>query len=332
MAGFANHALATAVTQARGLGFLGSDLDMTRLAQELKLASDILSPSTKGGDGDQELLPIGVGFLLFIAPLAPAVSVIAQFKPFAVWFFAAASLDDYTTWTNAVRAASPKTRIWIQTGSVSSALTIARTCHPDVLVMQGADAGGHGYQKTASIVSLVPETIDALALAGFGERTAVVASGGIVEERGVASALCLGAQAVVMGTRFLSSAEISLPHPSYSSAILSATDGGRATVRSQLFDELRGPNIWPIEYDGRSLVSRSYVEFEGGVGLEEVREKHRDAEKRHDRGFGDGATEERRATIWAGTGVGLVRSRLGAAEIVEEVRAGALKVINRLKV
>ena len=66
----------------------------------------------------------------------------------------------------------------------------------NVIVAQGYDAGGHGLINFASIISLVPEIISAI------PRTPVLAAGGISDASGVLAALALGADAVVMGTRF----------------------------------------------------------------------------------------------------------------------------------
>jgi nitronate monooxygenase len=70
----------------------------------------------------------------------------------------------------------------------------------EILVAQGAEAGGHGV--TRGLVSLVPEIVDAL-----GGREPVVAAGGIADGRGLAAALMLGAAGVLMGTRFYATQE-----------------------------------------------------------------------------------------------------------------------------
>ena len=72
----------------------------------------------------------------------------------------------------------------------------------DVLVAQGGEAGGHGGWVGTMV--LVPELVD---LAG---AVPVVAAGGIADGRGVAAALALGAQGVLVGTRFLASTEMSV--------------------------------------------------------------------------------------------------------------------------
>jgi nitronate monooxygenase/enoyl-[acyl-carrier protein] reductase II len=69
-----------------------------------------------------------------------------------------------------------------------------------VLVAQGGEAGGHSGQVGTMV--LVPEVVD---LAG---DVPVVAAGGIADGRGLAAALALGAQGVMVGTRLLASDEM----------------------------------------------------------------------------------------------------------------------------
>ena len=322
MAGSAGGRLAAAVTLAGGLGTIGSTSNMEATRRELDLAQSLLdeaSPSTPSPLTSAETLPIGVGFLPFLTSLAGAAQVVADYKPAVVWLFAAKETQDYGVWADAVRAASPSSSIWIQTGSVASALAIAASARPDALCLQGADAGGHGFIHGAGIISLLPETADALAAAGHASIS-LLASGGIVDGRGVAAALSLGAHGVVMGTLFLASREATA-HPVVQASVIEARDGGQVTARSTLFDMLSGPSIWPQGYDGRSLTVRSYREFGEGMGIEEVRSRYKEAVGEGDRGFKTGL--EGRAAIWAGTGVGLVREVRGAGEIVDGVRGEA---------
>jgi nitronate monooxygenase len=130
----------------------------------------------------------------------------------------------------------------------------------------------------------------------------------------------LGAQGVVLGTRFLASKEVSLPTQVYAKAVLEGKDGGQSTVRDKIFYQLRGPNRWPGDYDGRALVNQSYEDWRNGVGLEEVQRLNKEVESAG-RGFGDDG-KSGRAALWVGTGIGLVNEIKGAREIVEEVRGG----------
>jgi len=73
----------------------------------------------------------------------------------------------------------------------------------DVVVAQGAEAGGFG--GFVSTMALVPQVVDAVA------PVPVVAAGGIADGRGLAAALTLGAQGINVGTRFLAAAESGTP-------------------------------------------------------------------------------------------------------------------------
>ena len=95
----------------------------------------------------------------------------------------------------------------------------------DVIVAQGVEAGGH-VAGEVSTLALVPRVVDAVA------PRPVVAAGGIADARGVVAVLALGAQAAVLGTRFLASAE-SCAHPHYKQRVLAANEGD--TVRTILF-------------------------------------------------------------------------------------------------
>jgi nitronate monooxygenase len=145
MGGFANSALAIAVTQAKGFGFIGAVFDMAALATELEKASKALL-GTEVPESNS-VLPVGVGFLPFAAKLEDAAVVIAKFRPAAVWVFASHELEDYATWAQRMREVSPLTKIWVQIGGAAGALRVAELVKPDVLVMQGLDAGGHGWKR-----------------------------------------------------------------------------------------------------------------------------------------------------------------------------------------
>ncbi|OCL14314.1 inosine monophosphate dehydrogenase [Glonium stellatum] len=322
MGGFAGGELAAAVTKAGGLGMIGGVFNMNELHDHLVKATEILH-AHHSLDCSKNL-PVGVGLLPFISKLEEALPLITEFKPRVLWLFAAKKFEDYATWSQQVREASPDTHIWVQCGSVTAALRIVELCKPDALAMQGADAGGHGFEKGAGIVSLLPETADALQCRGLG-HIPLVGAGGIADGRGTAAALALGAQGVVMGTRFLAAKE-TIVHRKYRAALLDAKDGGQNTVRSKIFDELRGPNIWPEAYDGRSLVTDSYTDHVNGVSIEEIRKLHNEAVKGEDAGFG----ENKRAVIWAGTGVGLINKVEAAADIVIQVRNAACEALQRV--
>src|SRR5918994_6667361 len=99
-------------------------------------------------------------------------------------------------------------------GSVEEALRAA-DAGVDVIVAQGWGAGGH-VRGTVGTMALVPAVADAVA------PLPVVAAGGIADGRGVVAALALGAQAVWLGTRFLTADE-AFTHEAYRRRVITAT-------------------------------------------------------------------------------------------------------------
>jgi nitronate monooxygenase len=176
---------------AGGFGLIGGLFNMDGVRAQLRIASEAIAASRALSS---DTLSIGVGFLPFVLKLEDVLPVVTQYKPIVIWLSAAKELDQHAEWATALRVASPRSKIWVQVGSVAAALQVARTAEPDALCLQGADAGGHGFEKGAGIISLVPEACDALTREGFAHIT-ILASGGIVDGRGVAAALALGAQA-----------------------------------------------------------------------------------------------------------------------------------------
>jgi NAD(P)H-dependent flavin oxidoreductase YrpB (nitropropane dioxygenase family) len=122
------------------------------------------------------------------------------------------------------RAHAAGAKVFAQVGSVADARGAA-AAGVDVIIAQGVEAGGH-VAGEVSTLALVPRAVDAVA------PRPVAAAGGIGDARGVVAALALGAQAAVLGTRFLASTE-SRAHPHYKQKLLEAGEGD--TVRTTLF-------------------------------------------------------------------------------------------------
>lgn len=123
----------------------------------------------------------------------------------------------------------------------------------DAVIAQGSEAGGHrgtyggGAARGGGTMALVPQVADAV-----GARIPVVASGGIMDGRGIAAALALGAQGVSLGTRFLGSAEsgaadayaAALPDTPADRTVVTDLVTGRPArwVRNRLLDALLEAN------------------------------------------------------------------------------------------
>ncbi|KAF2645645.1 oxidoreductase 2-nitropropane dioxygenase [Massarina eburnea CBS 473.64] len=318
--------LAVEITKAGGIGFIGSGTDTDDLSIHLQSAQKLLenSPSSISSS----TLPIGVGFINWGASLATALLAIEKYRPAAAWFFAPASISSLQTWAEGVRKASPETKIWVQIGSVKEAVDVVESVKPDVLVVQGTDAGGHGLAQGASLISLLPEVTDVVHnLARTQSITApvVIAAGGIVEARGAAAALTLGASGVVMGTRFLASHEAVIPK-GYRDEVLRANDGGQTTVRTKVYDHCRGTTGWTETHNGRGIVNKTHTDSVAGLCHEDNKKLYEEEVKKGDAGWG----VEGRMTTYAGSAIGLIKEVKSAKDIVQEVREGAKDVLGRL--
>jgi nitronate monooxygenase len=275
-------------------------------------------------------MPIGVGFINWGADLAGSISIIREYRPAAVWFFAPSSILSLKEWTEKSREASPDTKVWVQIGSVQEALNAVKNVYPDVLVVQGTDAGGHGLALGASLISLLPEVFDAVTThfqqnrSNSGERPAILAAGGIVEARGATAALTLGASGVILGTRLLATPQAAISH-GYQSEVLRASDGGQTTVRTKVYDTLRGTN-WAETHNARGLINKSYVDAMSGMDLEVNKRLYAEEMGKGNEGWGVGG----RMTTYAGSGVGLVKGVKEAGEVVREVREGVRDVLVRV--
>ena len=189
----------------------------------------------------------------------------------------------------------------------------------DLIVAQGWEAGGHVRGEIATL-PLVPAVVDAV------NPLPVIAAGGITDGRGLAAALCLGAEAAWIGTRFLAASEADI-HPVYRSEVLNAKTAD--TYHSKLFD-----GTWP-DAPGRVIKNKTIDEWEAagrpnpGHRPREGETIARDADGNEIKIYdavamrSDISGDVEAAPLWAGQGVGLVNREQSAAEIVAELVAEA---------
>lgn len=320
--------LAVEISAAGGIGFIGAGTDVHDLGIHLQHAETLLSRVSPPLPTKKFIMPIGIGFITWGASLPDSIALIRKYKPAAVWFFAPVSIYELREWTKWSREASPETKIWVQIGSVKEAVDVVQAVEPDVLIAQGTDAGGHGRAQGAGIVSLIPEVSDVIAAfttKAKVQRPLIVAAGGIVEKRGVAAALVLGASGVVLGTRLLAAKEAKIGK-GYQNEILRASDGGQTTVRTKVYDMLRGTTGWANTHNARGIINRSYNDSIAGMDENENRRLYTKEMEKGDEGWGvDG-----RMTTYAGTAVGLIKEVKKAAEITQEVREGARGLLDEV--
>lgn len=174
------------------------------------------------------------------------------------------------------------------------------------LIAEGGESGGHVGELTT--MALVPQICDAVSVP-------VIAAGGIADGRGVAAAFMLGAQAVQMGTRFLSAQECSI-HPVYKEKILKATDLCTMVTGKRLGHPVRSL---------RTEFARDYAKAEyGGMPDEELEALGAGALRR---AVVDGDTKK--GCFLAGQVAAMVKKEQPAAEIVREVAQEAENILGR---
>lgn len=320
--------LALAVSREGGLGFIGPgakpDDTITDLAMARRLMNATATATFNSSMFDA-VLPVGVGFQLWNGDIDSATRAVREHRPCAAWLFAPrngqAELDE---WADALRRASPGIQVWIQVGTLQESLEAANSgSRPDVLVVQGAEAGGHGTAEGGmGLMTLFPEVADAV----HRSNMPLFAAGGIADGRGVAAALALGATGVALGTRFLASTEARISK-GYQQEIVRATDGASHTIRTTLYNQLRGTNGWPERYSPRGIVNKSWHDHQAGVPFDDLKRLHDDALHAGDSGWGP----EGRLATYAGAGIGLVHSVEASSVLVNRLRTEACDVIRRLQ-
>lgn len=142
-----------------------------------------------------------------------------------------------------------------QVGSVADAVD-AWHAGAQILIAQGWEAGGH-VRGTQSLFTLVPQIVDATPLP-------VIASGGIVNGRGMAAAMMLGAQGVHCGTLFLATYE-SNAHDYHKQRIVQATSGD--TVHTTLF-HINWPDHAPVRVIQNSVTRGEHDSTQTVIGKE----------------------------------------------------------------
>ncbi|KAJ9662029.1 hypothetical protein H2198_001571 [Neophaeococcomyces mojaviensis] len=323
--------LAVTVSRAKGLGFIGPNTTIEGQSADLEQARKLISsgPASpfqvdpKKQEADRTL-PIGIGFQLWDSDMRLAASLVKTHQPCAAWLFAPRNgQEEIDSWTSSIRNASPNTQIWLQVGTLHEAVIATQSKNrPDVLVIQGSEAGGHGRATDGtSIMTLFPEVADKIRDSGIP----LLAAGGIADGRGVVAALGLGAAGIIMGTRFLAAREARISK-GYQQEIVRATDGGVATTRTMIYNHLRGTMGWPEQFSPRGLTNRSFTDHQAGVTFEKLQALYQEAVKTGDSGWGP----EGRLATYAGTAVGLIQEVQAAGEIVEWTREEAKAIIQSL--
>jgi len=292
MGGVATPELALAVTRAGALGMLTATLVP---ASDFPKLLDGMRGAARG--------PFGVGFLLPFLEQRESVALAAHAARVVEFFWG----EPDPALVSEVHAGGALAA-W-QVGSADEARAAAGAgC--DFVVAQGQEAGGH-VRGRLGLLSLLDEVLGALSVP-------VVAAGGIATPRAMAAALAAGADAVRVGTRFVTARE-SGAHPEYVKALLEA--GAEDTVLTDTFSVM-----WP---NAPHRVLRSCVEAARAFPRDVTGETERGGRKFPVPRFGvlcpnrETTGQIEAMALYAGESVGQVHAVESAAAIVEELCTGA---------
>ncbi len=235
MAWVAEYHLASAVSNAGGLGIIGAaNAPADWVREQIQKAKTLTDK------------PFGVNIML-MSPYADEVAKVVVEEKVSVVTTGAGSPEKYM-------------KMWKEAGikviPVIASVALARRmekCGADAVIAEGCESGGHIGESTT--MTLVPQVVDALSIP-------VIAAGGIADGRGIAAAFMLGAKAVQMGTGFIVTKE-SQVHENYKNAILKAKDiDTKVTGRSTGHPVRVIRNQMTKEYMKREAEGASFEELE----------------------------------------------------------------------
>ncbi|MDO4945416.1 MAG: enoyl-[acyl-carrier-protein] reductase FabK [Ruminococcus sp.] len=197
MAWVAEHTLASAVSNAGGLGIIaGGSAPIDYLRDQIR--------QTKAAVGGK---PFGVNIML-MSPNTEGLAQLVIEEGVPVVTTGAGNPGKYmAAWKEAGIKVIPVVP------SVALAKRMERA-GADAVIAEGTESGGHIGENTT--MCLVPQVVDAVDIP-------VIAAGGIADGRGIAASFMLGAEGVQVGTRFLAAEECQI-HPTYKELVVKAKD------------------------------------------------------------------------------------------------------------
>lgn len=286
MGGASGAKLASAVSKAGGLGLVGASYgDEQWMRTELAPMRELKQPW-------------GVGLVMFtVARNMALLDLALEYGPQVI----ALSFGDPRAFVPIIHRAGAKAIVQIHELDQASA---ALDAGADALIVQGAEAGGHSLRR--GLMPLLPAVQDRV-----GDKIPLIAAGGIADGRGMAAAMMLGADGVMLGTRFLASEE-ALPSAAFKKRLIESSTSD--TVRTRIFDLVRGIE-WPELYSGRAIANRF---SQAWLGRDEALRDAPDS-VRQDYAKAVLADDLDNRAIWAGEVLDLVGDIKPAHQIVNDL-------------
>jgi len=182
----------------------------------------------------------------------------------------------------------------------------------DFVIVQGAEGGGHTGDVALSV--LLPQVVDAV-----GHKIPVVAAGGIFDGRGLAAALCYGAQAVWVGTRFMLTPEANT-NIKYKERLLKASSDDTVVTKAYTGSTMRVlMNPYVAKYvENPKLLEKNSAEVAKRAWNDGVWKLHSGDAKNYD--------DSVQAYV-TGQNIGAIKSLVPAGQICQDMLAGAVSVL-----
>jgi nitronate monooxygenase len=300
MGTFAGGKLAAAVSNAGGLGLIGGGYgDGDWLDREFAAAGTV---------------PVGCGFITWSLAKKPELldQVLAR-SPAALML----SFGSPAAFADRIKQSGVPMICQVQSIAHARDAVAARA---DVIVAQGGEAGGHSGSR--STLTLVPEIADLLA--DVAPDTVLVAAGGIADGRGLAAALMLGADGVLIGSRLVACSEAATP-VGFHEAILAAD--GDATIKTTVIDIVRNYE-WPGgEFSIRALKNRFVTTWHGRESMLAEFATNAAENERYWKAFRSGDSDN--TGVLMGEVAGLIRDIRPAGRILEDMVALAERLLRQ---
>lgn len=234
MAWVAEHKLASAVSDAGGLGIIGAANAPAEWVREQIRQTKKLTDK-----------PFGVNVML-LSPHADEVASVLAEEKVAVVTTGSGNPEKYMKMWK-----SNDIKVIPVVASVALAKRMERV-GADAVIAEGCESGGHIGESTT--MTLVPQVADAV-------NIPVIAAGGIADARGMAAAFMLGACGIQMGTRFVATMECQA-HQNYKNRIIKAKD-----IDTKVTGRSTGHPVRTLRND----MTKKYLELEKqGASFEEL--------------------------------------------------------------
>ncbi len=181
----------------------------------------------------------------------------------------------------------------------------------DAVTIVGFECGGHPGMDDVTSFILIPRAAESV-------NIPVIAGGGIANARGFVAALALGAEGVVMGTRFLATKECPA-HQNFKEWIVGAQETDTMMIERSIRNAVRvmknetAQKVLEMEEQGATL-DDLIVYISGKVGQQAWLSGDLDG-----------------ATIAAGQCVGLIHEITTVKQVIDEIVDGARRILSRLK-